>query len=179
MSEVHVLSGCTLVVQFCCEDLLPGTTEAFQIFQISRQCMLKPSSQWVNEYVLKALHIGEYLHVNEEWIFFFPFLLCLSHIIYYETHQCLLWLWIKSTEMQRYWNEKQKRIWARGHTIRRKYHTECFALLASINWLLWKHRKLQSEGTLSPCSGLMYRSLQLMQSHQAPELSGGQVNCSI
>lgn len=100
----------------CCEDTLPVTTEAFQIFQISRQCMLKPSSQWVNKHVLKAFHIGEYLHVNEDWIFF-PFLLCLSHIIYYETHQCLLWLWIKSwaTVVPLKWKAETDL----GHTIRR------------------------------------------------------------
>lgn len=30
--------------------------------------MLKPSSQQVNKYVLKAFHIGEYLYLNEDWI---------------------------------------------------------------------------------------------------------------
>lgn len=68
-ASVHVLSGCTRLSS--CEDTPPLTTEAFQIFPISRQRKLKPSSQQVNKYVLKAFHVGEYLYVNEDWIFFF------------------------------------------------------------------------------------------------------------
>lgn len=71
------------------------------------------------------------------------FLLHLSHIIYYESHQRLLRLWIKSREMWRYSNEKQKRIWALSrprHASR--YHTESFVLLASINCLLLKTHKV-------------------------------------
>lgn len=55
---------CVVCPVCCCEDTTPGTTEVFQIFQISRQHVLKPSSQWANRCSLKAFNIGEYLHVD-------------------------------------------------------------------------------------------------------------------
>lgn len=89
------------------EDTL-SATEAFQIFQISRQCV--PWTVQSASMSLRHFTSGECVCGNEDWIFFPIFSLYHLHKIYYETHPCRLQLWIKM--------KSWKQIVAVGYTAR-------------------------------------------------------------
>jgi len=157
-STVHVLSVSTLPLSFLLRTHCTHQPRHSKYFTSADNSRLnRQASEGSSEYVLEASPIRSISMLMKIGFLYSLILLCLLHLIYDETHQCLLWLWIKSTDVYCYWNERQKTAPSslQGHPP--KYDRECCALLVCDKWLFWELRKLQSGRAHSSHSGLKYR----------------------
>lgn len=172
------------VVAFCLSTLLWGCSACnkWSISNISDQqavhALKHPASEWTSM-SSRRFTSGEYLHVNEDWIFF-PFSppLSASHLT--------LNLWWDPSVPPLTLNQKRRNVvplkW-KAETAR----SSCPSFRPDITRkavrcyleLIGRCENKESCSVRARFGFKCTGGLTLVQSHQAPELGGGQVNCSI